>query len=163
MEQTIYQFEMKDLSGNLVSMSDYKGFVLLIVNTASKCGFTPQLKGLEELHQKYKDQKFAVLGFPSNNFGKQEPLDGAAIGDFCQKNYGVSFPVFEKSDVRGKDANELYQFLSDKSANGKVGASPKWNFFKYLIDREGKVVDSYGSITKPMSNKLSKKIEGLLT
>lgn len=162
MSSSIHQFKMKDLSGETVDFADYEGSVLLIVNTASKCGFTPQLEGMEQLFQKYKDQGLIVLAFPSNNFGGQEPLDGDAIGAFCQKNYGVSFPVFEKSNVRGKEANEIYQFLSDKSANGKVGSSPKWNFFKYLVDKEGKVIDSYGSITKPLSNKLCKKIESLL-
>lgn len=163
MEQTIYQFEMKNLAGQVVDLAEYKGFVLLIVNTASKCGFTPQLEDLEKLYQKYKDQNFAVLAFPSNNFGGQEPLEGEAIEEFCQVNYGVSFPVFEKSNVRGKEANDLYKFLSDKSANGKVGSAPKWNFYKYLVGRDGKVIDSYGAVTKPMSGKISKKIESLLT
>lgn len=162
MSQSIHQFKMKDLSGETIDFADYEGSVLLIVNTASKCGFTPQLKGLEELYQKYKDQNFVVLAFPSNNFGGQEPLNGSDIGAFCQKNYGVSFPVFEKSNVRGKEANEIYQFLSDKSANGKVGSSPKWNFYKYLIDKEGKVIDSFASLTKPLSGKIRKKVESLI-
>ena len=162
MEQTIYQFQMKDLSGKVVNLADYRGHVVLIVNTASKCGFTPQLEELEEIYQQYKDQQFVVLGFPSNNFGGQEPLDGEEIADFCQKNYGVSFPVFEKSSVRGRNANEVYQFLSNKKANGAVGSAPKWNFFKYLVDREGKVVDSFSSMTKPRSEKFRQQGEALL-
>jgi glutathione peroxidase len=162
MEQTIYDYIAKDLSGKDVKLSDYKGKVLLIVNIASQCGFTPQLGGLEEIYEKYKDRGFVVLGFPSNQFGGQEPLEKEQISDFCQVNYGVSFKIMEKSLVRGSDKNDVFKFLTTKKLNGKVGTSPLWNFFKYLVDRNGKVVDYYSSITTPTDDKLIKQIEACL-
>jgi glutathione peroxidase len=162
MAQTIYDYTAKDLAGRDVKLSDYKGKVLLIVNIASKCGFTPQLGGLEELYEKYKDKGFEVIGFPSNQFGGQEPLEKEQISEFCQVNFGVSFKIMEKSKVRGSEKNSVYKFLTDKKLNGKVGTSPMWNFFKYLVDRDGKVVDYYSSITAPMDAKLTKQIESLL-
>ena len=162
MEQTIYDYTAKDLSGKEVKLSDYKGKVLLIVNIASQCGFTPQLGGLEQIYEKYKDRGFEVIGFPSNQFGGQEPLEKDQISEFCQVNYGASFKIMEKSLVRGKDKNDVYKFLTTKKLNGKVSASPLWNFFKYLVDRNGKVVDYYSSITSPTDDKLTKQIEALL-
>ena len=162
MEQTIYYYTAKDLSGKDVKLSDYKGKVLLIVNIASQCGFTPQLGGLEEIYEKYKDRGFVVLGFPSNQFGGQEPLEKEQISDFCQVNYGVSFKIMEKSLVRGSEKNDVFKFLTTKKLNGKVGTAPLWNFFKYLIDRNGKVVDYYSSITTPTDAKLIKQIEACL-
>jgi glutathione peroxidase len=162
MEQTIYDYTAKDLAGKDVKLSDYKGKVLLIVNIASKCGFTPQLGGLEEIYEKYKDRGFVVLGFPSNQFGGQEPLEKDQISEFCQVNYGVSFKIMEKSLVRGPEKNDVFKFLTTKKLNGKVGTSPLWNFFKYLVDRNGKVVDYYSSITSPTDAKLIKQIEAAL-
>jgi glutathione peroxidase len=162
MEQTIYDYTAKDLSGKDIKLSDYKGKVLLIVNIASKCGFTPQLGGLEEIYEKYKDRGFEVIGFPSNQFGGQEPLDKDQISEFCQVNFGVSFKIMEKTLVKGSDKNSVYKFLTDKKLNGKVNTAPLWNFFKYLIDRNGKVVDYYSSITAPTADKLTKQIEACL-
>jgi len=160
--QTIYPFKAKLLSGKEKTLSDYKGKVLLVVNTASGCSFTPQLKELQELRDKYADQGFEILGFPSNDFGRQEPLDGAAINEFCEVNYGVKFPVFEKIMVRGSQAHPLFKFLSEKKLNGHINSSPKWNFHKYLINKNGEVVDYFYSFTKPNSSKVKKKIQHLL-
>ena len=162
MKQTIYDYTAKDLAGKDVKLSDYKGKVLLIVNIASKCGFTPQLGGLEELYEKYKDRGLEVIGFPSNQFGGQEPLEKEQISEFCQVNFGVSFKIMEKTLVRGSDKNSVYKFLTDKKLNGKVNTAPLWNFFKYLIDRNGNVVDYYSSITSPTDAKLIKQIEACL-
>lgn len=159
---SIYDFSVETLSGESVNLSDYNGQVLLIVNTASKCGFTPQLKNLEELYKAYKDKGFSVLGFPSDQFGGQEPLEGDAIQNFCEVNYGVSFPVFSKVEVAGENAIPLYKYLSDKAANGAVGIAPKWNFQKYLIDKNGKVIDYYLSTTSPTAGRVKRKIEKLI-
>ncbi len=160
--KNIYQFSAKDVNGKTVSLENYKGKVLLIVNTASECGFTPQLKGMEALYGEYKDKGVEVLGFPSNDFGGQEPLDGIEIQDFCELNFKTTFPLFEKSHVKGSKQSELFQFLSSKKENGAVNSTPKWNFHKYLIDKEGKVVDYFYSITKPDSDKIKKAIDKLL-
>jgi len=135
----------------------YAGQVLLVVNTASKCGFTPQYEALEAMHAKYRDRGFAVLGFPSNDFLGQEPGSEKQIRDFCILTYGVKFPMFEKVHVKGRDATPLYQRL--KAATGEA---PAWNFHKYLIDREGRVVASYGSRTRPDDPRLVAKLESLL-
>ncbi len=160
--KSIYQFSAKDVNGKTVSLENYKGKVLLIVNTASECGFTPQLKGMEALYKEYKDKGVEVLGFPSNDFGGQEPLDGIEIQDFCELNFKTTFPLFEKSHVKGSKQSELFQFLSSKKENGAVDSMPKWNFHKYLIDKEGRVVDYFFSITKPNSAKIKKAIDKLL-
>jgi len=162
MTKTIYDYKAKDLAGKDVDLAKYKGKVLLIVNIASACGFTPQLGGLEQLYEKYKDRGFEILGFPSNQFGGQEPLEKDAISDFCSVNYGVTFKIMEKTNVKGSEKNPVFEFLTDKKLNGKVGRAPLWNFFKYLIDRDGKVVDYYTSITAPMDAKITKQIEKLL-
>lgn len=159
---TIYPFKVKLLNGKEKTLSDYKGKVLLVVNTASGCGFTPQLQELQDLRTEYAEQGFEVLGFPSNDFGRQEPLDGQAINEFCEVNYGVKFPVFEKIMVRGAQAHPLYKFLSDKKLNGHVNSSPRWNFHKYLVNKNGEVVDYFYSFTKPSSSKVKKKIQRLL-
>ena len=161
MEKTIYEYTAKDLSGREVKLSEYQGKVLLIVNIASQCGFTPQLGGLEELYEKYKDRGFEVIGFPSNQFF-QEPLEKGGISEFCSVNYGVSFKIMEKTKVRGWSKHPVYQFLSSKSLNGKVNRAPLWNFFKYLIGRDGKVIDIFASTVKPMDPELIKKIETAL-
>jgi glutathione peroxidase len=157
---TAHDFDATSLEGRPVALRDYAGKVMLIVNTASKCGFTPQYEGLEALYQKYRDRGLVVLGFPCNQFGEQEPGSASDIGSFCQKNYGVSFPMFEKIDVNGTDAHPLYRWLK-KNARGLLGSERiKWNFTKFLLDRQGRVVDRFGSIRKPAD--LERYIEALL-
>ena len=145
----IYQYEATDMSGKLQPLSKYEGDVLLIVNTASKCGFTPQLDGLETLYAQYKDQGLHVLGFPCNQFGHQDPGTNEEINEFCQLNYGVSFPMFAKVDVNGKDAHPLFQYLA-KEAPGLLGSKAiKWNFTKFLVDRQGNVIEQFSPQTTP--------------
>ena len=144
----IYQFEAELLNEENKKFSDYEGKVLLIVNTASKCGFTPQFAGLEKLYEKYKDQGFEVLGFPCNQFGGQDPGTNDQIGSFCQKNYGVSFPMFAKVDVKGANAHVIFRFLTNNS-KGILGSGIKWNFTKFLIGKDGKVLNRYAPTTKP--------------
>jgi glutathione peroxidase len=137
------------LSGDPVKLSEYRGKALLIVNTASKCGFTSQYSGLEKLYGKFQARGLEILGFPCNQFGKQEPGGSEEIAEFCSVNYGVTFPMFEKIDVNGKSAHPLYQHLKSE-ARGLLGSEPiKWNFTKFLVNREGEVVERYGSTTKP--------------
>lgn len=139
------------------SLCQYSGKVLLVVNTASYCGFTPQYKGLEALYAKYKDKGLVVLGFPSNDFGSQEPGNAKQIADFCTNTYGVKFPMFAKSSVSGADVNPLFAELTQAS-----GTRPKWNFYKYLVGRDGRVIDAYSSMTSPDSSDLVKDIEKAL-
>jgi glutathione peroxidase len=161
--ETVYPFSAPLLDGRGQSLAEFEGRVLLIVNTASKCGFTPQLAGLEELYRTFKDRGFTVLGFPSNQFGAQEPGTEAEIGAFCEKNYGVSFPLFAKIDVNGPHAHPLYGFLK-RSRPGVLsflfGGGIQWNFTKFLIDRRGRVVGRYAPSTKPKA--LAGPIEKLL-
>jgi glutathione peroxidase len=167
MEESVYDFSAPLLDSDpeqpMVSLAEFRGNVLLIVNTASHCGFTPQYAGLEALYRSYKERGFAVLAFPCNQFGAQEPGAEAAIGAFCEKNYGVTFPVFAKIDVNGNHSHPLYQFLKRRKPGilGIFGAGGiKWNFTKFLVDRKGRVVGRYGSSTRP--EKLKQKIEQLL-
>ena len=156
----VYDFTANSLDGKPVSLREYSGKVLLIVNTASKCGFTPQYEGMEALYQKYRDRGLAVLGFPCNQFGAQEPGSAEEIGSFCQKNYGVSFPIFEKIDVNGEGAHPLYRWLKS-SAKGLLGSEAiKWNFTKFLVDRNGNVIDRFAPTTKPED--LKSNVEALL-
>ncbi|WP_375434186.1 glutathione peroxidase [uncultured Hymenobacter sp.] len=150
---TVYDFTVTSIDGKDVKLSQYKGKKLLIVNTASECGYTPQYKELEELYKKHGD-KVTVLGFPANNFGGQEPGTNEQISSFCEKNYGVTFPLFSKVSVKGDDTAPLYKFLSDKAKNGTVSDAPSWNFCKYLVDEQGHVVGFYPSKVKPMSEEL---------
>ncbi len=154
-----YDYTAKKMSGKEVKMEEFKGKVLLVVNTASKCGFTPQLEGLEELYKKYKDRGFEVLGFPCNQFGKQDPGTNKEISEFCLLNYGVSFTMFEKIEVNGENAHPIYKFLKENT-KGILGSEIKWNFTKFLIDSEGNVVDRFAPTTKP--SKIEKDIEKLL-
>lgn len=147
---TIYDFSAKDLSGNNVDFSDFKDKVLLIVNTASKCGFTPQFEGLEKLHQQYKNQGLVVIGFPCNQFGSQDPGSNDEIGAFCQKNYGVDFLMMEKIDVNGNNEHPLYTWLK-KQEGGFLTDGIKWNFTKFLVNSQGEVVERYAPTTKPES------------
>jgi glutathione peroxidase len=156
----IYQFTAHALGGESIGLDRYRDKVLLIVNTASECGFTPQYAGLQQLHEQYAARGFEVLGFPCNQFGKQEPGDAAQIGSFCEKNFGVTFPMFEKIDVNGPSAHPLYRYLTAE-ARGLLGlAAIKWNFTKFLIDRTGEVVKRYAPTTKPES--IASDIEALL-
>lgn len=154
-----YEFTVKDLQGKEVNLEKYKGKVVLVVNTASECGFTPQLKGLEALYKKFKDNGLEILGFPCNQFGKQEPGDEKSIAEGCVVNYGVTFSMFSKIEVNGKDAHPLFKFLK-KEKGGLMGSKIKWNFTKFLIDRDGKPVKRFAPITKPEN--LEKYIKKLL-
>lgn len=160
--KSIYQFNAKLISGKNKKLSDYKGKVLLVVNIASACGFTPQLKELQQLKEELGSDDFEILGFPSNDFGGQEPLHGNAINDFCEVNYGVKFPIFEKMMVKGEQADPIYKFLGNKNLNGHVNSKPRWNFHKYLISKDGEVINYFYSFTKPLSIRLRKKIQQLL-
>lgn len=162
MAESIYSCKAKDLRGENVPLKDYKGKVVMVVNIASQCGLTPQLESLEKIYKKYHAKGFEILAFPSAQFANQEPLKGEAIQEFCALNYGASFKIMEKTDVRGETAHEVFKFLSDKSKNGKVSIAPMWNFQKYLIGRDGKVADYFLPITKPDSSKVTKAIEKLL-
>jgi glutathione peroxidase len=136
---TIYQFTVEDIEGNRFDFEDLKGKKIMVVNTASKCGLTPQYKNLESLYKEYKNKNFVIIGFPANNFLSQEPGSDQEIANFCEKNYGVSFPMMSKISVKGKDMHPLYQFLTMKSLNGKEDSDVGWNFQKYLIGEEGKL------------------------
>ena len=159
---SVYKFNVQKLNGDEISLSAYKNKVLLIVNTASQCGFTPQYNDLVSLKEHFINTDFEILAFPSNDFGGQEPLEGAAIDAFCE-NIGVNYPVFDKIRVRGPFAHPLYQFFADKKENGKLKSVPRWNFHKFLINRDGHVTDFYYPFTKPTSSKIRKKIERLLS
>ncbi|WP_398477496.1 glutathione peroxidase [Tardiphaga sp.] len=156
---SIYDFKADSLKGDTVSLKDFEGRVLLVVNTASACGFTPQYEGLEKLQQDFGARGFTVLGFPCNQFGGQEPGTAEEIAGFCQKTYDVSFPMFAKIDVNGGLAHPLYNFLKSEKS-GLLGSAIKWNFTKFLVDRSGRVVDRFSPTTKPES--LRDKIEALL-
>jgi len=160
MTADIYAFEVQTITGDKVALGSYENQVMLIVNTASKCGFTPQYEGLETLFSEYKDKGLAVLGFPCNQFGRQEPGSESDIAEFCQLNYGVSFPMFSKIDVNGDDADPLFKYLK-KSQKGLLGSEKiKWNFTKFLVNRDGKVIARFAPTVKPKD--LAKDIEELL-
>lgn len=148
MSANFYDFSAVSLQGKTISMADYKGKYILVVNTASKCGFTPQLEGLEELYKKYKDKGLVILGFPCNQFLNQEPGDEKSIEEGCVLNYGVTFPMFSKIDVNGKNAHPLYKFLRSK-LGGWFGNRIKWNFTKFLIDRDGNPIQRFAPTYKP--------------
>ena len=146
--ENFYQFKAKTIEGKEISMKDYKGKVVLIVNTASKCGFTPQYEGLEKIYQKYKDKGFVILGFPCNQFGGQEPGSAEEIASFCSLKYNVNFPMFTKVEVNGENAIPLFKFLKGQLP-GTLGNEIKWNFTKFLVSRDGRVLDRYAPTTKP--------------
>lgn len=158
----VLNFRMKSLAGKDVDLSNYQGKVVLMVNVASHCGYTPQYKGLQELHTKYAPQGLAILGFPANDFGKQEPGTNNEIGEFCKKNYGVEFDMFSKVVVTGDDKCELYKYLTSPDTNPQFGGDVKWNFEKFLISRDGKIVGHFRSGVKPDSEELTKAIESEL-
>ena len=152
-ENDFYKLSANDIDGNVIDFSKYKGKKLLIVNVASKCGYTSQYKDLQELHKKYND-KVTILAFPSNNFGFQEPGSNDQIEEFCETNYGIEFQLFEKSNVRGKNTNSVYKWLSSIDDNGWNDKSPRWNFFKYLIDETGNLKAVYSSNVNPLDNEI---------
>jgi glutathione peroxidase len=156
---SVHEFSAKLNDGKIKNLSDYKGKVLLIVNTASKCGFTPQYNGLQGLYAKFKRHGFELLAFPCNQFGHQEPGTDRQILSFCESNYGVEFPVFSKIEVNGPEAHPLYQFLRSQKG-GLLGDKIKWNFTKFLVDREGNVIERYAPLTKP--EQIASDIEKLL-
>lgn len=158
-ETSIYQFTMKDIDGKDVNMETYKGSVVMIVNVASKCGYTPQYEGLEAIYKKYKQQGFVVLGFPANNFMGQEPGTEAEIKDFCSTTYGVTFPMFSKISVTGSDQHPLYTFLTSKESDPEFGGDISWNFNKFLIGRTGKIVGRFATKDKPESESVTTAIE----
>ncbi len=155
----IYQFAINDAAGNSQPLEQYRGQVLLIVNTASKCGFTPQYAGLQELHDQYSERGLTILALPCNQFGGQEPGANSEIQEFCQVNFGLSFPVMGKLDVNGSDAHPLYEWLKSQRS-GVLGSKIKWNFTKYLVGRDGQVIDRFAPLTKPA--KLGSAIEQAL-
>ncbi len=157
----IYDINVKDIDGKEISMSKYKGKTLLIVNVASNCGFTPQYEGLQELYETYKDKDFMVLGFPSNEFSNQEPGDEEEIKSFCSLTYNVKFDMFSKVEVNGENESLLFKYLKEQESGLFGSEKIKWNFTKFLINKDGKVINRYAPITKPLS--LKKDIEKLLT
>lgn len=158
----IYQFILQDIEGKEQRMAQYQNRVVLIVNVASKCGFTPQYKGLQEIYLKYKDQGFVILGFPANNFLWQEPGSDAEIQNFCSVKYQVTFPMFSKVEVKGKNIHPLYAYLTDKQTNPKYGGEITWNFNKFLIGRNGEILDRFDSAVKPDDPKLIQAVEKAL-
>ncbi|MBN2365609.1 MAG: glutathione peroxidase [Calditrichaeota bacterium] len=156
---SIYDFSMTDIDGKEVSLSEYRGKVLLIVNVASKCGFTTQYEGLQELYSQYQDKGLVVLGFPANNFKNQEPGSNQEIQEFCTVNYGVTFPMFSKISVKGEDIHPLYRFLTSEETNPEFAGEITWNFNKFLVDPAGKVVARFDSPDKPTSKKVVEAIQ----
>jgi len=158
-QTSFYDFTVKDISGEEYDLSQLKGKKVLVVNTASKCGFTPQYAGLQELYEKYGGDDFVIIGFPANNFAKQEPGSNEEIATFCQKNYGVTFPMMSKISVKGDDQHPLYTWLTSKSDNGVENSKVSWNFQKYMIDEQGQLVGHFAPTVKPDSKKLVSWIE----
>jgi glutathione peroxidase len=160
--KALYDIKVKNIMGIEQSMQDYKGKVLLIVNTASKCGFTKQYDGLQKLYEMYRDKGLEILGFPANNFMYQEPGNEETILNFCRINFGVSFPLFAKISVRGKNIDPLYQYLTDKESNPRFGGKITWNFNKFLISRSGEIINRFDSKTEPEDPKLIEALEQAL-
>ena len=155
---SIYDVEIKSLQNNPIQLSDFKGKYILFVNVASKCGFTPQYKDLEELEKMHQDN-LVVIGVPCNQFGQQEPGNNKDIQEFCELNYGVSFLITEKVDVKGENQHPLYTWLTSRKLNNKKSSTVRWNFQKYLVSPEGKLIDYYFSITKPLNSKITKHLK----
>ncbi len=159
---SVLQIKAESIDSETVKLGDYQGDVLLIVNTASRCGYTPQYAGLQDIYEKYQERGFKVLAFPSNDFGRQEPGNDAQIKQFCTENYDVSFPLFSKIVVKGSDKHPLYQFLTSKQANGSFGGEIRWNFTKFLVNRKGEIVGRFEPNVDPESPQLTSAIETAL-
>lgn len=159
---SVLDFSVRDIDGNDVKLSKYKGDVILVVNVASKCGYTPQYEGLQAIYKEYKDKGFYVLGFPANNFGGQEPGTNTEIKEFCESKFHVTFPMFAKISVKGDDIDPLYKFLTDKKTNGEFAGDITWNFNKFLVDRSGKVVARFSSKDTPESEAVTSAIDKYL-
>lgn len=162
MAKSVYDFTLKNVSGKDVKLDEFRGKVVMLVNVASKCGYTPQYDGLEKIYERYKNQGFVILGFPANNFGGQEPGTNAEIKDFCRLNYGVTFPVFSKISVKGEDKHPLYKYLTEKETNPEFAGEIKWNFNKFLLGKDGKIVARFDSADEPESEKVTQAIEHAL-
>jgi glutathione peroxidase len=160
--QTIYDFTAKDIDGNERRLSEFAGKAIMVVNVASKCGFTPQYKGLEALYQKYRERGFVILGFPANDFMRQEPGTEAEIKSFCSLTYGVTFPMFAKVSVKGKDIHPLYAFLTEKESNPQFSGKITWNFNKFLFDRKGALVARFDSKDEPLGDKIPRVVIDVL-
>ncbi len=156
--KSIYQFKVPSIDGGTIDFSSFKGKKILVVNTASKCGYTPQYEGLEKLYEQYKD-KLVIVGFPANNFGSQEPGSNDEIHSFCKKNYGVTFPLAAKVDVVGEKTHPLFQWLTNKEQNGVLNAKVEWNFTKFLLDENGILLTSFESKTEPQSEEILKYLK----
>ncbi|HKQ07848.1 MAG TPA: glutathione peroxidase [Blastocatellia bacterium] len=159
---SIYDFSLKNIDGKETSLADYRGKVVLVVNVASRCGFTPQYDGLEKVYLKYKDRGLVILGFPANNFGGQEPGSNEEIKSFCSLKYNVTFPMFAKISVKGDDIHPLYKYLTDKQSDPQFGGDVKWNFNKFLIGRDGKIIGRFEPAVKPESPEVAQAIEHAL-
>ncbi len=161
-KKSVYEYSAMDIDGKDVSLEKYKGDVILIVNTASQCGYTPQYEGLQKIYNKYKDKGFIILGFPTNNFGGQEPGSNEEIKEFCTTKYKVSFPMFAKISVKGEDTHPLYKFLTDKQLNSEFGGDISWNFNKFLTNEKGEIVARFSSKDAPESEAVTSAIEKYL-
>src|SRR6185436_4782943 len=159
---SVHEFTMKALDGKQLPLANFKGKVMLVVNVASQCGYTYQYEGLQALYAKYKDQGLVLAGFPANNFGGQEPGSNEEIGAFCKSKFGVTFPMFSKISVKGGDQAPLYQFLTDPKANPKTGGEIQWNFTKFLVDRNGKILQRFEPAVEPNSKELEAAVEAAL-
>jgi glutathione peroxidase len=159
---SVHEFTMKAIDGKTVALSQFKGQVMLVVNVASQCGYTPQYEGLEKLYETYKAQGFVIAGFPANNFGEQEPGTDAEIQTFCKSKYSVTFPMFSKISVAGADKAPLYHFLTDRGANPKTGGEIQWNFTKFLVDRDGRVIRRFEPEVEPLSRDLQAAVDAAL-
>src|SRR6202049_3996292 len=159
---SVHEFTLDAINGTPTSLANFKGKVLLVVNVASQCGYTYQYEGLQALYVKYKDQGLVVAGFPANNFGGQEPGSNAEIGAFCKSKFGVTFPMFSKISVKGADKAPLYQFLTDPKANPTTGGEIQWNFTKFLVDRNGKVLQRFEPEVEPLSKEIEAAVEAAL-
>lgn len=159
---SVHDFTMETITGDSLSLSEFHGKVLLVVNVASKCGFTPQYEGLQEIYEKYSEQGFAVLGFPANNFANQEPGTDSDIQEFCSTNYGVTFPMFSKISVKGEDQHPLYTYLTSEETNPEFAGEITWNFNKFLIGKDGQILNRFKSKDKPQSDKVIKSIKNAL-
>ena len=160
--KSVYEFTLKNSKGKDVKLDEFRGQVVMLVNVASKCGYTPQYDGLQKIYEQYKDRGFTILGFPANNFGAQEPGSDEEIQEFCRINYGVTFPVFSKISVKGEDKHPLYKYLTEKESNPEFAGEIKWNFNKFLVGRDGKIVARFDSGDKPEDPKVTQAIEQAL-